>query len=53
MGGASPIGRDVAQDQPDEFCRCLVGREVAAGLDDFAQLRIDVFDGVHNRHDID
>ena len=52
MSSTAPIGSDVAQCQPDELGRGLIGREVFSGFDDLAQLRVDVLDGVCNRHDI-
>lgn len=36
----------------DQFGGRLVRREVPTGLDDLAPLRVDVFNRVHNRHDI-
>lgn len=52
MSRTPPIGSDVTQCKPDELRRSLVGREVAPCFDDLAQLRVDVLDGVRNRHDI-
>lgn len=46
LGGAAPVGGDVAQGQPDQFDRRLVAREVAPRLDDLAQPGIDALDGV-------
>ena len=43
---AAPIGSDVAQCQPDQLAGDVVIGEVAMRRDDFAQLRIDAFDGV-------
>ena len=36
MCGPAPVGRDVAQCQPDQLGSSLVGGEVAARLDDLA-----------------
>ena len=38
--------------KPDELGGDLVAREVTTGLDDLAQLRVDIFNRVRNRHDI-
>jgi hypothetical protein len=38
---ATPIGRDVAQRQPDQFAGCVITREVSARLDDLAQPAFD------------
>lgn len=52
MSCTTPIRRDVAQGQPDEFRGCLVGREVTTGLDDLAQLRVDIFNRVRRVDDL-
>ena len=43
---AAPVGGDVAQRQPDQLGGRIVAGEVAARLDDLAQLRVDALDGV-------
>ena len=43
---AAPVGGDVLQREPDQLRRRVVAREVAAGLDDLAQSRIDSFDRI-------
>lgn len=52
MRGTSPIRGDVAQGQPDEFGGGLVAREVTTGLDDFVQLRVDIFNRVRRVDDL-
>ena len=44
--GAAPVRGDVAQGEPQQFGRRLVGREVAPGLDDLAQPHVHRLDGV-------
>lgn len=46
MGSTPPIGGDVAQCQPDELGGSPISREVSSSLDDLAQLRVDVLNGV-------
>src|SRR3954467_12320698 len=46
MRSPSPVSGDVAQREPDQFARRIVGREMAAGFDDLAQLRVHAFDRV-------
>jgi hypothetical protein len=41
---AAPAGGDIPQRQPDQLRRRLVGREMAAGLDDFAATRVDTLE---------
>jgi hypothetical protein len=41
-----PIFGDVAQGQPDQFYRGVVGREMAAVFDHFPDLHVQAFDGV-------
>ncbi|KWN14728.1 hypothetical protein WT83_16725 [Burkholderia territorii] len=41
MSSVAPIGSNVAQCQPDELRHSVIGREVAAGLDDFTLLRVE------------
>ena len=43
---AAPVGRDVAQRQPDQLVGRVVTREVAARFDDLAQPCIDALDRV-------
>lgn len=55
MGGPAPFCRVIAQHQPDQFSGSIIAREMPPGLDNFAQLRVDVLDGVsgidHTAHD--
>ena len=44
--GASPVGGDVAQREPDQLGGRVVAGEVPPCLDDFAQPRIDALDSV-------
>jgi hypothetical protein len=37
---SAPVGRDIAQRQPDQLARRVIARKVAARLDDLAQPRI-------------
>lgn len=46
LGRPSPVGRDVAQGQPQQLGRCIIAGEVATGLDDLAQLAVQALDGV-------
>ena len=46
MNHTSPVSRDVAKRQPDQFCCCIIGQEVASGLDNLAQMRVDILNGV-------
>jgi hypothetical protein len=46
MCGVAPIGSNVPQYQPDAFRRGHICREVARRFDNFAQLKVDVLDGV-------
>lgn len=50
-GGSAPIDRDIAQGQPDQFGGGIITGEMLPGLDDLAQLRIDVFYGVGRIND--
>lgn len=44
LGRASPISRDVAQRQPDQFGGRIFAGEVPARLDDLAQARVDALE---------
>lgn len=46
LGCTPPVGRDVAQRQPDQLGSRVVAREVTSRLDDLAQPRVDALDGV-------
>jgi len=46
MGRTAPLGGDIAQRQPDQLGRSIVGGKVTQGLDDLAQLHVDVLNGV-------
>ena len=47
---SAPIGRDVAQRQPDQFGGRVVAGKVPASLDDLAQPRVDALDGIRRIH---
>ena len=45
-GRLGPLRGDVAERQPDQFRRRLIGREMSAGLDDLPDARMDAFEDV-------
>jgi len=51
LGRATPVRRDVAQRQPDQFGGRLIRREMSARLDDLAQLRVHALDRVRGVDD--
>ncbi len=46
LGCSAPVGRDVAQRQPDQLGGRIVAGEMPARLDDLAQLAMQALDGV-------
>lgn len=46
LGGAPPVGGNVAQGEPDQLGRSVPAREMPSRRDDLAQPRIDTLDGV-------
>lgn len=52
MGRAAPLGGDIAQRHPDQLGGGFVSGEVASGLDNLAQLRVEILDGVGRVDDL-
>ena len=46
VGGTTPVGRDVAQCEPDELGCCIVAGEMSSRFDDFAQSCVYALDGI-------
>ncbi|VVD60737.1 hypothetical protein PCE31107_00089 [Pandoraea cepalis] len=52
FGCTPPISGDIAQCKPNEFRRCIIRREVTSRLDDLAQLRVDILNGVRSVYNL-
>jgi hypothetical protein len=48
VSSTPPISSDVTQCRPDELGGSPIGREMSSGLDDLAQLQVDVLDSVRS-----